>query len=132
MPAKSVAQQRLFGMALAVKRGELLLSDIDSAEVRKAVNNITNNMTESDIKKFAKTDHDGLPEKIDEEGEATLGSVVGDSGDGYLPDGSNKKRELSDAELKMLYLAKKAEGKLDGVTFKEFKKKMKEKAGNGS
>ena len=38
MPANSIAQQKLFGMALSVKRGETKLSDIDAEnrdEVKK-------------------------------------------------------------------------------------------------
>lgn len=56
MPAKSKAQQRLFGMALAVRRGELKKSDVDS-DVLDIVNS---KMTDKSIRGFAATKHKGL------------------------------------------------------------------------
>lgn len=47
MPAKSKKQQRLFGMALAYKRGEL---DDASDEVKE----LANSMSEKQLKDFAK------------------------------------------------------------------------------
>lgn len=55
MPAKSEAQQRLMGMALAAKRGE--------KDYSGKVKEIADSMTEKQLKDFAKTKHDGLPEK---------------------------------------------------------------------
>lgn len=55
MPAKSEAQQRLMGMALAAKRGEGSYSG--------KVKELADSMTEKQLKDFAKTKHDGLPEK---------------------------------------------------------------------
>ena len=62
---KSVSgqQQKLFGLALSVKRGETPRSEV-SAEVLK----IVDSMSEKEIRKFAKTKHKGLPEKIEESG----------------------------------------------------------------
>lgn len=54
--SKSKAQQRLMGMALAMRRGE---SDRGSREVAK----IATDMPEKELEKFAKTKHKGLPEK---------------------------------------------------------------------
>jgi hypothetical protein len=51
MPAKSKAQQRLFGMALAVRRGELERSKVDD-EVLKIVDS---DMTDKEIEDFAST-----------------------------------------------------------------------------
>lgn len=62
MPAKSKAQQRLFGMALAVRRGELKKSDVDS-DVLDIVNS---KMTDKEIKDFASTKHNGLKNHLKE------------------------------------------------------------------
>ena len=59
MPAKSKAQQRLFGMVDAYKNGEL---ENPSQEVK----DIANNMSRKEVKKFAKTKRKGLPEKVSE------------------------------------------------------------------
>ena len=56
MPAKSKAQQRFFGMVRAAQKGEM---DSPSPEVSQAASS----MSKSDVKKFAKTKHKGLPEK---------------------------------------------------------------------
>lgn len=58
MPAKSKAQQRLFGMALAVRRGELKKSEVDDS-VKKVANS---KMTDKQIRDFAKTK--GLKEHL--------------------------------------------------------------------
>lgn len=58
MPAKSKAQQRLFGMALAVRRGELKRSDVDKA----VLDIVDSDMTDKQIKDFAKTK--GLKEHL--------------------------------------------------------------------
>lgn len=49
MPAKSKKQQKLFGIALAIKRGELPPSYSQLARV------IAKHLTEKKIKEFAKT-----------------------------------------------------------------------------
>ena len=54
--AVSKAQQRFFGMVRAAQKGEM---DSPSAEVSKAASS----MSKSDVKDFAKTKHDKLPEK---------------------------------------------------------------------
>ena len=56
MPAVSKAQQRFFGMVRATQKGEMASP---SPEVAKAASS----MSKSDVKKFAKTKHDKLPEK---------------------------------------------------------------------
>jgi cytidylate kinase len=55
MPAKSEAQQRLMGMALASKRGEKGYSG--------KVKETADSMSEKQLRDFAKTKHEGLPEK---------------------------------------------------------------------
>ena len=51
MPAKSKSQQRLFAMALAVRRGELDKSKVDDSVLGIA----TSDMTDKEIEHFAKT-----------------------------------------------------------------------------
>ena len=60
MPAKSKAQQRFFGMVRAAQKGEM---ENPSSEVLDAAGS----MKVSDVKKFAKTKHKGLPAKVKEE-----------------------------------------------------------------
>ena len=56
--SESEQQQKLFGLALSVKRGETPRSEA-SAEVLK----IVNSMSEKEIRKFAATPHKGIPKK---------------------------------------------------------------------
>jgi len=56
--AESEQQQKLFGLALSVKRGETPRSEV-SAEVLK----IVDTMSEKQIRKFAKTPHSEVPKK---------------------------------------------------------------------
>ena len=56
MPAVSKAQQRFFRMVRATQKGEM---ENPSSEVAQAASS----MSKSDVKKFAKTKHDKLPEK---------------------------------------------------------------------
>lgn len=58
MPAKSKAQQRLFGMALAVRRGELKKSEVGDA----VLDIVNSDMTDKQIEDFAKTK--GLKEHL--------------------------------------------------------------------
>lgn len=55
MPAKSESQQRLFGMALAAKRGK--------GHISSKVKELADSMSEKQLHDFAATKHDGLPEK---------------------------------------------------------------------
>ena len=54
--AVSRAQQRFFGMVRAAQKGEM---ENPSPEVAQAASS----MSKSDVKKFASTEHDKLPEK---------------------------------------------------------------------
>ena len=58
MPAKSKSQQRLFGMALAVRKGEMKRSDV----WKEVLDIVDSDMTDKEIEDFAKTKHDGLKE----------------------------------------------------------------------
>ena len=62
MPAKSKAQQALFGMALAVRKGEL-----EKSKVNKEVLDIVNSdMTNKEIEDFASTSRKGLKDHVHE------------------------------------------------------------------
>ena len=61
MPAVSQQQQKLFGLALAVKRGE-----VDRSEASDEVLNIVDSMTEKEIEDFASTSHSGLPKTVEQ------------------------------------------------------------------
>lgn len=62
MPAKSISQQRLFGMAWAVRKGEL-----GRGEVTKDVLGIADSdITDKELKAYASTTHKGLKEKVRE------------------------------------------------------------------
>lgn len=63
MPAKSKSQQRLFGMALAVRKGEMKRSEV-SQEILDIVDG---DMTDKEIEDFASTKHKGLKEYIKEQ-----------------------------------------------------------------
>lgn len=59
MPSKSKSQQRFFGMVDAYKKGEL---KNPGNKVKKAADG----MSMRDVKDFARTKHDGLPEEVGE------------------------------------------------------------------
>ena len=61
MPAKSKSQQRAAGAALSAKRGETKVS-----ELKGASKEMYNSMSEDELIDFAQTDHDGLPEDVDD------------------------------------------------------------------
>lgn len=62
MPAKSKAQQALFGMALAVRKGEMKRSDVD----KNVLDIVDGDMTNKEIEDFAKTSHKSLPQHLKE------------------------------------------------------------------
>lgn len=61
MPARSEQQQKLFGLALSVKRGETPRSEV-SDQVLK----IVDTMSEKDIEDYAGTKHSGIPQKVEQ------------------------------------------------------------------
>jgi hypothetical protein len=61
MPAKSKAQQKAAGAALAAKRGE-----IDESELKGASREMYQSMSEKQLEEFASTRRKGLPEHKDE------------------------------------------------------------------
>lgn len=72
MPSKSKSQQRLFGMALALKRGDLNVLGLDSKLLSKLKE--ISKLPEKDLRDFAETKHDDLDES---ESVATTSNVNG-------------------------------------------------------
>lgn len=62
MPAKSKAQQKAAGAALAAKRGEIKVSDLVGASKE-----MYHSMTEKELDELASTSHEGLPDHVDDE-----------------------------------------------------------------
>ena len=58
MPAKSEAQQKAAGAALAAKRG-----DMPKSQLKGASKEMYDSMTEKELEDFASTKHDKIPEK---------------------------------------------------------------------
>lgn len=90
MPAQSKSQQRLMGVAYAVKSGDMQLSDVDVA-YRDKVESLVDGMTKKDLKKYAETKHDDLPEVVETvQGAAIAPNQIGGMGPVSLPqaDGS--------------------------------------------
>jgi hypothetical protein len=61
MPARSKAQQKLMGMAYAVKKG-----DMPRSEASDEVRNLADSMTLKQLKDYAETKHAGLPDRVEE------------------------------------------------------------------
>lgn len=73
------------GVAYAVKSGDMQLSDVDTA-YRKEVEELVDNMTLKQLKDFASTKHDELPERVKEDLAAITPAMLGGMGDVVLPD----------------------------------------------
>ena len=99
MPSKSKAQQRFFGMVDAYKKGEMKNA---SSKIKKAAEG----MSMSDVKDFAETKHNGLPEKVDENiirlTESDLHRIVMETVDKILNDEAQD-HTYSEKEMKWLY-----------------------------
>jgi hypothetical protein len=63
MPAKSKAQQKAAGAALAAKRGEAKKSDLQGAS-----REMYETMTESELEVLASTAREDLPERVPDDG----------------------------------------------------------------
>ncbi|RKF21668.1 DUF3008 family protein [Altericroceibacterium spongiae] len=60
MPAKSKAQQKAAGAALAAKRGDIKVSDLQGAS-----KDMYDSMNESELEDYASTDRKDLPDRVD-------------------------------------------------------------------
>lgn len=109
MPSKSKAQQRLMGVAYAVKKGDMQLSDVDS-EYRDDVKDLVDGMSLRSLKKYAATKHDGLPERVPEN--IQVGQINGMGpielpadgllGSGDVPTGSGDAEEEYEKKKKIM------------------------------
>lgn len=61
MSSTSVAQQKLMGMAYSLKKGEM-----DPEEASQEVKDLADSMTLKQLKDFASTKHEGLPDYVTE------------------------------------------------------------------
>ena len=61
MKAQSKAQQRAAGAALSAKRGETKVKDLQGAS-----KDMYDSMSEDELEEMAPTDHDGLPDEVDD------------------------------------------------------------------
>lgn len=59
--AVSKAQRRLFGIALAFKKGKL---DINKFANQEEIRKLAKDLPDAELKKFAKTKEKGLPQKV--------------------------------------------------------------------
>lgn len=61
MPAKSKAQQKAAGAALAAKRGE-----VEKSSLQGASKSMEKSMTKKELEELASTKREGLPERKDD------------------------------------------------------------------
>jgi hypothetical protein len=61
MKAQSKAQQRAAGAALSAKRGETKVKYLQGAS-----KDMYDSMSEDELEEMASTDHDGLPDEVDD------------------------------------------------------------------
>jgi len=76
--AKSIAQQRLFGMAWGVRKGSVERNKVTKQVLQLADSDIT----DKELKDFAKTKHDDIEENVTGHNTPGMGAVI-------LPDGAN-------------------------------------------
>ena len=62
MKAQSKAQQRAAGAALSAKRGDTKVKDLQVAS-----KDMYDSMTEEELDEMASTDHDGLPDEVEDD-----------------------------------------------------------------
>ena len=62
MPAKSKQQQKFMGIVRAIQKG-----DVPASKFSKDARDAAKDMSKSDVKKYAKTKHKGLPSKVKQE-----------------------------------------------------------------
>lgn len=69
MPSTSKSQQRLMGQAYAIKKGELKPADLNP-EYRDEIVKLADSMTMEELKAFAETSHEDLPNRVEVTNEA--------------------------------------------------------------
>ena len=71
MPSTSKAQQQLMGMAYALKKG-----DMDPKDASQEVKDLADSMTLQQLKDFASTKHEGLPDHVKEGEDHEVGMAM--------------------------------------------------------
>lgn len=137
MPSQSKSQQRLMGVAYAVKKGDMQLSDVD-VDYRDKVKDLVDGMTLKKLKDFAETKHEGLPEVVEN---ISIGNVGGmgpvklptstENGSGDVPAGQgDAEEEYEKKKRKMKHLKNFEsflnEGLNESTTFQELVDKYKD------
>ena len=117
MPAQSQQQQKLFGLALAFKRGE-----VPASEVSDEIKDIADRMSEKEIEDFAATKHKGLP-KMKEQ----LRKIVRE----IMRERAIAEIELSKADMEKLHSDGEVEVDGEKVTYEEGKKRFRQQDGIG-
>ena len=72
MPSTSKAQQKLMGMAYSLKKG-----DMDPKDASQEVKDLADSMTLQQLKDFASTSHEGLPDYVKEGEDHEVGMAMG-------------------------------------------------------
>ena len=70
MPSTSKSQQRLMGMAYSLKKGEM-----DPKDASQEVKDLADSMTLKQLKDFASTKHEGLPDVVEGITAANIGGM---------------------------------------------------------
>ena len=65
MPSKSKKQQRLMGQAYAYKTGKIKSKDLNP-KYADQIKKLADSMTKKDLRDFASTKHEGLPQSKNE------------------------------------------------------------------
>lgn len=79
MPAKSKAQQRLMGLAYSVKQGYMDIAQV-GAEYKDKVKDLVNSMSIEQLKDYATTPHEGLPDTVESDSNESMGFATGSNG----------------------------------------------------
>ena len=79
MPAKSKAQQRLMGLAYSVKQGYMDIAQV-GAEYKDKVKELVNSMSIEQLKDYATTPHEGLPDEVDSDSNESMSFATGSGG----------------------------------------------------
>ena len=86
MPAVSQQQQKIMGLALAYKRGE-----VPASKVSDQVKKLARSMSEKELEKYAGTKHKGLQKKVSEEKLQELRKMVAKAIKEVLKEGITEK-----------------------------------------
>jgi hypothetical protein len=126
MPSTSISQQQLMGMAYSLKKGEM-----DPKDASQEVKDLADSMTLQQLKDFASTKHDGLPENLTPANiggmGATLLPTATQPGSGDVLSGPKKKGKDKSIEDEEDLIRRKVERILMGKlqTYEQFLNEMK-------